>query len=305
MDYRDVVIHTNYAMFSEHPSVLEEFPPISERINLSHDISLERLDINIATSVMDTCEPKTFGLYLPVFRQFAPLYAFVRELPPDSPLHRWDEDNHLSAALAISRLVHPTSTGFVYAARIACESGKLVQARPAEITSMSRDAFVSPTRTRDWLTPADATVLAQLVPLLPLQLPRRVHSAFWHHEYAARTYYVDHRWTLVCTGLEALVHTDRFGSTKQFSSRTSRLASELGISFSESDAEDAYDLRSRLAHGLSFLTTPDREALSPANIRLYDQMEETLRRAVLRSMRDKMFAETFVGEDRIRQKWPI
>lgn len=305
MDHHDIVIHTNHALFSESPSIIEKFPPVASRIHLSAEFWLERLDMELAKLVMETREPKTFGSDTPIFRQVAPLYAFVRKLPPNSPLHRWDDDNFLSAAIAISRLVHPTSTGFVYAARIACESGKLVQARPAEIRGVSRDVFLSPSHTRDWLTPADASAFADLIPLLPLQLPKRVHNAFWHHVYAARTYYIDHRWTLVCTGIEALVHTDKLRSTRQFSFRASQLATELGINLSEVDAEEAYDLRSRLAHGVSFLTTADGDGLSPNNIRLYDLLEGTLRRAVLESMRDKVFAETFADEGRIGQKWPI
>jgi hypothetical protein len=136
-------------------------------------------------------------------------------------------------------------------------------------------------------------------------LPRRVHNALWHHEYAARTYYLDHRWTLVVTGLEALVHTDRRRSTAQFTGRVTKLASELAINLSKADASEAYDLRSQLAHGAAFLSTGTTQRLSPSQVGLYDRLEDILRLAVLRGMKDKAFADILDSDDKIRSRWSI
>lgn len=146
-------------------------------------------------------------------------------------------------------------------------------------------------------------MLCELVPLMSQALPPRVHNALWHHEYAVRTYYLDYRWTLVCTGLEALVHTDRGRSTTQFKRRVPQLASELGISISEADADEAYDSRSRLAHGDSFLVTGASQRPSTSQLQLYDRLEDTLRKALLRSMRDKSFGDIFRDDNRIRKYW--
>ena len=209
------------------------------------------------------------------------------------------------ATVAISRLIHPTSTGFAYAARIGYEPEGVKHVYPAQIRGISVDAFLSPARTRDWLTETEAKALCELVPFPLLRLPPRVHNALWHHEYAVRTYYLDHRWTLVCTGLEALVHTDTVMNTAQFTRRVPKLASELGISLSEADANDAYDLRCRLAHGVSFLSTATSQGASTSQIQLYDRLEDTLRLAVLQGTRGKSFGDIFRNDDQIRDRWPI
>lgn len=299
MKYQDVVIHTNHAIFGNE-AIEKEFPPIGERIDLSKDIWVGRLEW--ANVVMDTSEPNAFGVTAP-WRQFAQLYAFVRELGEQAEIYRWDDDNRLSSVIALSRLVHPTSTGFQYAARVGFEADGIKRVYPARIVGISKEAFLSQSRKRDWLTKTDANVLRDLVPSLTKKLPKRVHNALWHHEYAIRTYYVDHRWTLVCTGLEALVHTDRHGSTAQFKRRVPRLAVELGINISETEAETAYDARSRLAHGASFLGGPDGP--TPEQLNLYDRLEDTLRLAVLRGLRDDSFASVLQDDAQIRSRWPI
>ena len=176
---------------------------------------------------------------------------------------------------------------------------------PGQMSGISKQAFLSSSRVRDWLTEEDANALREVVPIVRQQLPRRVHNALWHHEYACRTFYLDYRWTLVCTGLEALVHTDTFRSTHQFVGRVPQLALELCLSISESEAREAYDLRSQLAYGVSFLATATTPAPSPSQLQLYDRLEDTLRKAVLRGMRDKSFGDLFRDEGQIRKRWPI
>jgi hypothetical protein len=303
MQYRDVVIHTNAAIFGKEDEVRES-PPIQEWIALSEQIRIGRLDLKTANTIMDTCEPKALGLMPPV-RQFAHLYAFVREISANADIHRWDDDNQLTPVIGVSRLIHPTSTGFDYAARIGYESDGVKQVFPARIVGISKEVFLSPNGKRDWLTAEEANSLRELVPGLRKELPKRVHNGLWHHEYALRTYYLDHRWTLVCTGLESLVHTDRYGNTLQFKRRVPRLAAEVGVTISEPEAHEAYDLRSRLAHGVSFLASGSISGPTPTQLDLYDRLEETLRRAVLRGIREEAFADILRADDQIRTRWPI
>jgi hypothetical protein len=303
MQYCDVVIHPNADIFGCE-EILKIFPPVRERINLSGDMWVGRLDSAIAKAVMDTCEPQTLGITSPV-RQFAQLYSFVRELPY-CDMYRFDSENLLTSAVAISRLIHPTSTGLAYAARIAYEADRVKQIFPAQVSGISKDVFLSPNRTRNWLVETEANILGELIPTISALLPPRIHNAFWHHEYASRTYYLDHRWTLVCTGLEALVHTDRLQNTSQFTRRVPKLASELGVNISEAEASEAYDLRSRLSHGVSFLSTASSHtATSTVQLQLYDRLEDALRLAVLKGMREKDFQAVFADDDQIRKRWPI
>jgi hypothetical protein len=282
---------------------LKLFAPISERVDLSDVIWLGRLDPKMARAVMDTCDPKVFGVVPPV-RQYAQLYAFVHELSGAAEIHRWDDGNVLSGIVALSRLVKPTSVGFAYAARIGYESDGALEIVPAEIAGIGREAFLSLGCKRDWLTAADAARLRGLAPRLTRRLPRRVHNALWHHEYAVRTYYLDLRWTLVCTGLESVVHTDRFNSTRQFM-RVCALAAEVGVGISSKEAGEAYDLRSQLAHGASFISAGSDSGPTPTQLSLYDRLEETLRRVVLKGMEDDTFADLLRCDDQIRKMWPL
>jgi hypothetical protein len=304
MQYRDVVLHTNVGIFGK-AAELQMLPPLDRRLDLSDRIWIGRLEGDIAKSLLETCEPRTVGLG-PIFRQFSQLYAFVREVEQiDDEPYGWDRGNELGATIALSRLIQPTSVGFTYAARVGYDKEGLKQMYPAQITGTGKDVFLSPNHTRDWLTEPEAASLRELIPNLHSQLPKRIHSALWHHEYVARTYYLDYRWTLVCTGLEALVHTDRYHSTAQFSKRVPALAVELGIDISESAANEGYDLRSRLAHGASFLSTGTSQDPSAMQLELYDKLETILRLSVLRGMRDKSFSDIFSDDARIRDRWPI
>src|SRR5260370_36993034 len=82
---------------------------------------------------------------------------------------------------------------------------------------------------RDWLAEGDARQLRDLVARLPLSVPTRVSRALWYFEMAARNYFADVRWTLISTGLEALIHTERGHSTHQFKTRAAKLATHLGM----------------------------------------------------------------------------
>lgn len=255
---------------------------------------------------MNTCEPTPLG----VAKQetfFAQCYCYVRKLPDTAELrpHCWDQDYRLSNCVGVSRLIHPTTVGFRYAARIrhddAPESVNIV---PAEIRGMSIDGFVSPTRKRSWLTKPEAEQLAELVkkaePLKKPDFPARVSRAFWYFDYAQRTYYADLRWTLIVTALEALIHTGTKHSTRHFTKRVPTLASDVGTHpLTEAEASAAWDFRSRLSHGDGFLYS-----LPNADVVLYDNLEDTLRLAILKAFLEPSFAEVFTDDAYITKRWP-
>ena len=117
MHYKDVVIHTNENTFGSRQEMLS-LPAINNRQDLSGQIWAGRLDFDLARLVMDTCEPKIVGTTR-IERQYSQLYSFVRELSHDAgDPYRWDHDNELASVIALSRLIHPTSIGFTYAARL-------------------------------------------------------------------------------------------------------------------------------------------------------------------------------------------
>ena len=290
--------------------LLESSPPVEERIELGGGLWVGRLESNLAKALMDTCEPVPLGIPKPI-RQYAHFYTFVRELDDKAGLNQWDSDLRLQRCVALSRLIHPTTVGLRYAARVLNDpqpdSLKIV---PAEIRGISMDFFLSPAHKHDWLTREEAEDLRQLLaiaePLKAPTFPSRISRALWYFDYAQRTYFLDLRWTLIATALEALVHTGKGNSSAHFKRRVPALAAEVGAHLlSQSEAGEAWEFRCRLSHGNAFLSaisqvsTPEEEI----DTRLYDKLEDTLRLTILKAFRDPAFASEFADDSRIDDRF--
>ena len=280
-----------------------ESPPIRDRCILSDDIWIEQLDSGLAAMIVEACSPTNFQV--PVMGQQGHLYAFVRRTTLPGLFSDFGGMEELASVVALSRLVQPTTTGVRYAARVSLVNGVAKQILAYQPRGISPDVFLSKNNRRDWLTEADAK---RIVPLMALilkrpALPARVHNAYWHHEYALRTYYVDHRWVFVSTGLDALVNTSRYQAGKKFVSKVKRLADGEGVVFTEDELERAYELRSGLVHGQQFLSDQSNR-LSDAEYALYDKLEETLRRILIHSFEDGSFAACFRDPQSIENLLP-
>jgi hypothetical protein len=133
---------------------------------------------------------------------------------------------------------------------------------------------------------------------------RRVHRAFWNHEQAMRTYYLDLRWNLVVSGLEALITVEDKNVTQQFIRRVGKLATDFGLALSEGELRKAYKLRSELAHAQGFLH--DLHTVLPPNEHkpLYDKLESLLRATLKRSLLDEAFGRHFSDKAAVRKRWP-
>lgn len=298
---RDIVIHTNHNIFPLPNQILEANPLPPDPFQLGNDLWIGKIDAEAAKIVLDLGEPSYHGTPKPVI-QYAQLYSFVREKDGFADPYQWDEDSRLQVCVAISRLVLPTTVSLRYVGRIRYNSdSSIADISPANIKGVGIDTFPASPPQRDWLTEADAVRLRDLLQKLHSSLlPDRASRALWYHEYAVRTYYVEIRWILVATGLEALVHVEQYGSTRQFKCRVSQLATELGVpGLGISEAEKAYVHRSRLAHGqqLGQLSNPDRQ--------LYESMETTLRLAIVRAIEDDEFASVLKDSEKIKKRWPI
>ena len=298
MPIQDVVIHTNEHI--QPTQFLLEPPAPQDRFEIADQLWVGRLNHEIAEMVIDSCDPPGSWVNPPV-RPFGQLYAFVREPAPPDPIYEWDSDKRLLTCVALSRLVHPTSISFCYAARLIYGSdGVLREVVPGPVRGHGADVFLVDEAGRDWLTTNELGALRELVQLLhAADLPARIWRAFWYFEYAARTFYADVRCTFICTALEAMVHTDRSYSTQQFATRVPRLAAELEIEFSEHNAEIAYNLRSQLSHGQGV------QNLNEGDRRIYASMETILQQGLVRAILDRDFAQTFSTPERIRDRWPL
>src|SRR5260370_23379564 len=250
MALQEVIIQTRQALQAAvvtNYRVVEAYPPV-EYFQLADDIWITQLPKEIAEQVMDCLEARVFGWPKPI-RQSPQLYTFVRTHNVDANIWDWKPDQKLEQCVALSRLVHPTSIPLSLHAKIKTDSdGKLLELIPLE--TELRGAWVADREGRDWLTEEDAKNLKDLVSHLPLSVPTRVSRALWYFEMAARNYFAAVRWTLISTGLEALIHTERGHSTHQFKTRAAKLATHLCITaFKVDTALSFYALRSPLSHG--------------------------------------------------------
>jgi hypothetical protein len=296
----DVVIHTNHNIFSIPDNAFSANPLPADPFQLGNDLWIGKIDGAAARIALELGEPSYYGTPKPII-QYAQLYCFVREKDAQAAPYQWDEDSRLQTCVAVSRLVHPTTVSLRYGARIRYNSNSsIADVSPANIRGVGIDTFLSASPQRDWLTETEAFRLRDLLQkLYSSRPPDRLSRALWYHEYAVRTYYVEMRWVLVATGLEALVHVGKHGSTRQFKSRVSLLAAELGVTgMGISEAEKAYVHRSAIAHGqqLQQLSVPDHQ--------LYDAMETTLRLAILRAIENDKFADVLSDPQEIEKRWP-
>jgi len=293
----DVVVQTNHGWLGNRNAPT----PPEIRFQLTPDLYLEKLGPDAAKVVLDLGEPSGYGVVRPA-RQYGYFYAFVREVPEPASVYDWDTDNRIQTAVALSRLVRPTSISYRYAARLQLKGdGTVSHAFPAWLRGVDPDSWLAPEQSyRDWLIAEEFESLRTLLlNFSKATLPVRVSRALWYHEHAARTYYGELRWIAVCTALESLIHTHSRHSTRQFTTRVPQMASMVGVRFDEQEAKMAYDMRSRLAHGGA------TGKLAPVEEQLYVKLEAVLRSTVRRAMSDPAFANIFTDEDQIRAHWPV
>src|SRR4030095_3442352 len=137
-------------------------------------------------AVLTACRPQGYSFApTPLFGQ---LYALWNENPADPTGFNWDPDQSLATAIALSRLIHPTSTGFEYSARVIFKhNDSLKQIIPGPVSGLLAHAYAAPTAPRNWLTDNDVSVLRSLLASFyaaSADLPPRVQRALWNHEYA-------------------------------------------------------------------------------------------------------------------------
>ena len=190
-------------------------------------------------------------------------YAFIHDpaaIAVDNAL-AFDPDARLFAAVAMSRLVQPTSAGFEYCARLRQLPDKSQQIIPVSLYHLNPAAFVIDPGD-DWLAPADVPAIAALFAALQdtqVDKPNRVRAALWYHESGSRSYYFDVTWGLFTTGLESLIRIKdektpggkRVGSTQAFVHRLLMIgALDPSLGVSEADLRAMYGLRSAIVHGI-------------------------------------------------------
>jgi hypothetical protein len=133
-------------------------------------------------------------------------------------------------------------------------------------------------------------------------------SALFHHEAVARHYYIDLRWPLLTTCLEALVRikdekqpSGRWaGSTKVFVDRLLAIGKlDATLAIGEAELGEMYDRRSLLSHGLAYgdLDEHDRD--------LYVSQERLARGILRKVLLEADFRDIFASDENIANRLPL
>lgn len=251
------------------------------------------------SEIIDACDPRGISWHAPV-RQWGSQYGIWCDAVNGS-MNEFDADDRLGICIRLSRLIQATAIDFRFAGRLAYDAnGNISEFAPARVPCHARVAYIADP-TRNWLSDADVDALRKLLLAFdPSGLPARVTSALFYHEYLHRLYYVNTRWPMATTGLEALIHTDKYKSTAQFVQRILGVQQDLNLALAtEDDLRDMYDLRSRLAHGKGLGELRENER------RLYEGLELLLRTVVRYAIDDSSVAALFKDDDAIRARWPV
>ena len=280
-------------------------------IDLGSSLWIGRLDHDTTTAIVEACEPP--GLNVPLNRPWGVMYTLYRTDPPEVPESRyqWDPDRRISLGIRMSRLVHPTSIGYEFTARVVDNGASAPRViAPSHIKGWGTRAYVVDTQ-NNWLTIDHAAEMRRLLAVYDhAQVPERVKSALFYFEYAALTYFIDLRWVAITTACESLVHIDgerepsqpqRYArSTNVFVTRMARLSAlALDAPLSEADLIAMYRQRSALAHGQDFT------GLTPEKRRLYCLQEDALRAILRKAVLERQFAELFQSDASVQAAFPL
>lgn len=304
---RDVVLVAG--PYQEHgPSSTRSIVHFDGLLEVIEGLLLGDIGRDLSEAVLDACSPT--GENFKPYRQFGAPYAFVRTpVPhPHDSGPSLDPDGRLYRCVALSRLVHPTSVGFEYSARVRTWPNGSRQIIPNDFRALNRHAFVA-SGENNWLNPSDLNELRTILQAYEATRPsQRVLSALWYFEAAFRSYYLDVRWPLLTTGIESLIHIDgerlasgKFaGSTKVFVDRLLRIgAMDATLLRSEQHLKDLYRLRSGYVHGQAL------NAAHPQTAALYRDKEELLRLILRKALLDDQFRAIFETTGAIQAMLPL
>ncbi|MGH2714900.1 MAG: hypothetical protein ACRDM7_13625 [Thermoleophilaceae bacterium] len=288
----------SYEEFRDHPPVGD--PPFA----LGRGLEIVALDYALSELIFNACDPR--GHFHFMARQFSCRYAFRVEHSPEEERHeRWDPENIIYEAVALSRLARDNAYSTEYAARVVeYENGEL-SVRPFD-GDLSRYAY-SLGQDRDWLDAEGAANLAALLAVFwsdEHELPERVRDALWLTERLTHEHFVDIAVPGLVAALERLISTSKEQVTRQFKTRVPELAKELGVpGVSRTLCGQIYAARSQGAHGsaIDLLAAPRADA----NVQKVAKMQTVLHAAVRRAIEDPAFRAVLADDAAIRSRWPV
>lgn len=263
--------------------------------------------------------------YQELYRQYGQLYTVAIFMGPLLPgtVTDWDGYGQIKRFMAFAQLVPPTCIGLGNTAVLTFRpNGEFERAVPGPCRGITEQAFIV-AGARNWLSQPECETVGDLMAHTDIQnLPDRVRRAHWNVQHAAYQYFFEVRTLLVVSAIEALIHVranERTGKSqgpgRQFKSRTVQLAAELGISFDQKDADEVWNHRSDVAHGRDPWAsrrdgkgTPQQPPELTRNepvVRRHLTLEDILRAAVLKCLKDPAFAARFVSDESVAGNYPV
>jgi hypothetical protein len=301
---RYVVLHigTGPSLGSDQSGSSLVLPGEAEQFELTNDIWIERLDEQLAKNVQRACEPANYNVKTVSHDRH--IYAFVRRVP-EFETRNYEGLEALLGVIGLSRVIHPTSTGTRYCAKIFGLPLRDYLIQAIQYRGVSPDVFLEE-GVRDWLSVKNGQELLSLRPWISNKpMLERVHRAYWNHDFALHSYYLDARWVLVVSGLEALINVDEDKNALQFRVRVGALANELKVHLTDSELRIAWKLRSKLAHAKGFLFGLGNVLPQSDHKKLYGKLELLLRLVLKRCLLDEGFCSRLRNNTTVRKNWPL
>jgi hypothetical protein len=298
---RDVIVQPTTPGIRVADEVFRAEPPIMTRIDLGHGLWVGALDRPTIDAVFDACRAP--GQNFNPARSNYYHYCFCRDMDatPGASLN-WDHDQRLRECLLLARLVHPTTVATCYSARLFYQNHEIAQIVPGPTQGLGAYAWVNGNHWRNWLTSSDMEEVKRLLTSYDSEkLPSRLRRAVRHFLYACYTYELDIRFTLVVTGLEALVNARNRSATLQFKRRLCMAGQDVGVTITEAAAKEAYDYRSNFVHGQLLQGDNISEKVQES----YLPLETLLRLLIKRSIAEPQFASRFESESAIEGAYQV
>ena len=189
-------------------------PPVATpRVELAPGLTLGKLNTELADLIANACEFRGH-FYYSRYRPYGWRYDYVLEQPLAEArcCSRWDQDELIRLALALSRFVRDNADSGQYATRVTEYVNGELRVMPydcRELRHVYRMSDPHDSTIRDWLDADEARRLAELIEAFRSagRLPGRVEQAFWKLEHTAWEYYADVILPVLAAGLEGLLST--------------------------------------------------------------------------------------------------
>jgi hypothetical protein len=283
----------------------QAYPPAGDpSAQLGRGLSIQQPASDLVGLVMNACEFR--GHYFFPERQYGCRYAFLLEQPlSEAYTFRWDPEQVIRDALALSRLVRDNDHSTEYAARVTEYDGGELRVMPHN-GAESRYVYRM-LNERDWLDAGEAEALAGLLAAFWSggELPRRLQRTLWASEHVAWERYLDVILPSLVAALEGTLNTSKQQVERQFRTRVPALADELGVpGVSKRLCRRIYEARSQGAHGTDIdLLKP--EVRRDETVRQLARLQAVLRGAVRRGIEDPAFRAAFESDESVRARWPV